>query len=222
MADYFCVDEDCAILGGTDTLIGSLAHHNDNGMIDFMVTDKKQPYYSEHCDGLVCVSDSIASINSYTDHTTQLFSTYNLALAADSKRLEQLGPSIRDLRCSVMEQPLLDDCLLYRGVDLSKREMNEMEKLATFFIPSFTSTSVDPSKAYSKSAQLVMKLPYSSKYACSITPALSRFYHQEKEVLIACYSAFRLERVEKVNGKNVIILALDEFLSSMNSLSYTF
>jgi len=103
-------------------------------------------------------------------------------------------------------------------VELSDIEIKEMEKLGRFFIPSFTSTSVDATKAYDKNSTLVIKTGYLTRYACSITPQLSDYHSTEKEVLIACYAAFQLERVELVNRKHVISLFLDEYGSSMDKL----
>jgi hypothetical protein len=107
------------------------------------------------------------------------------------------------------------------GVDLSAREVQEMETQRNFFIPSFTSTSLDSQKAYSKSALLVLKLPFGCKYACSITEELSKFYNEEREVLLACYSAYTLERVEVVGGTKILTLYLDEFLTSLPRLHFS-
>jgi hypothetical protein len=183
-----------------------------------MVTDSKQKNYMEFCNGIVCPLNPIETINKYTAHETELYATVNLALASDSIVLQDHGEYIRELRSSVLAMPLLDDALLYRGVELSKREVDEMERLKTFFIPSFTSTSVDPNRAYNKTHTLVIKLPYGCKYACSVTPELSRHYNEEREVLLACYSAYTLERIEHVAGKNVVTLYMDEFYSGLNSL----
>lgn len=162
------------------------------------------------------------SPNRYTDHDSKLFSYVNLSLASDSNVLQTHGAYIQNLRSSILSFPLLDEGPFYRGVNLSQREIDEMEALKHFFIPSFTSTSVDRSCAYAKSALLVVKTCFSSKYACSITPQLSKFYHDEKEVLIACYSSFFLEKVERVNNTNIITLWLDEFSSSSDSLVSSF
>eukprot|EP01124_Arcella_intermedia_P009666 TRINITY_DN16320_c0_g1_i2.p1 TRINITY_DN16320_c0_g1~~TRINITY_DN16320_c0_g1_i2.p1 ORF type:complete len:120 (+),score=23.56 TRINITY_DN16320_c0_g1_i2:163-522(+) len=97
-------------------------------------------------------------------------------------------------------------------------EIDEMEKLKKFFIPSFTSTSIDPKMAYAKNSLLHIKVPFLSKFACSITEELSDYHSSEREVLLACYSAFWLERVERVNGKNVITLFLDESSSSCDAI----
>jgi hypothetical protein len=72
--------------------------------------------------------------------------------------------------------------------------------------------------AYNKSCLIVIKTPYSCRNACSITPSLSKFYSSEKEVLLSCYSAFRLEKIEKVNNQKIISLFLDEHLSSMDQI----
>jgi hypothetical protein len=209
------------ILGDTALQQSSLAHHAGDNIVEFLVTAKKQPNYLQYCNNITEATEPASTINKYTDHTTEYFSHINLSLAADSPVLATHAPYIQDLRSSILSQPLLDSDILYRGVDLSHREMAEMETLKNFFIPSFTSTSIDRDKAYSKPTLLVIKTSLCSKYACSITPQLSKFYNTEREVLLACYSAFTLERVEKVNNTSVLTLWLDEFYSSLDRLAYT-
>jgi len=62
--------------------------------------------------------DHVATIQQYTEHTTSLYSAINLSLAADAPTLTK---HIQALRGAVLQKPLLDDCLLYRGVDLSQK-----------------------------------------------------------------------------------------------------
>lgn len=136
-----------------------------------------------------------------------------MCLAADSPFLKTHGSFIQQLRSSIHALPLLNDAVFYRGVDLSPREIEHMELLQNFYIPSFTSTSLDREKAYSKPCLLVIKTPYLCRAACSVTPELSQHYNEEKEVLLSCYYKYRLERVEKVNSTQVITLFLDEINS---------
>jgi hypothetical protein len=208
------------ILGDEALKHSSLAFNAGGDVVEFLVTDQKQKHYLEHCNELVEAKDPVATINRYTDHTTEYFAQINLSLAADSPVIANHASYIKDLRSSILSQPLLENEILYRGVDLSQREIAEMESLHNFFIPSFTSTSLDRDKAYSKPALLVIKVPFCCKHACSITPELSRFYSTEKEVLLPCYSAFTCERVEKVNSTTVITLWLDDFASSFDRLAY--
>ena len=172
----------------------------------------------KYCNSLKYVENPVEIINQYTEHTSELYKKINFALAADSEVLRSQGEYITNLRNSILSQPLYDDCLLYRGVSLSKTEIAKMEELQQFFIPSFTSTSVDSTKAYQNSSLMVIKLPYACKYAASITDKLSKYYHQEREVLISCYSAFRLERIENQGRTQVISLYLDEYLTGLNSI----
>lgn len=206
---------------GTDIENSSLAVA-DGDMVDFLVTYYKPQHYSKYCNEIVAALDPVTTINQYTEHTTELFAKVNLALAADSPSLATHGEYIKQLRSSILSMPYDDSSgYLFRGVDLSAREIDQMESLKSFFIPSFTSTSLDPNKAYAKDSTLVIKVPYGCKYGCSITEQLSRYYAEEKEVLIACYSAYTIEKVEKVNSKRVITLYLDEHLTGLNSLYYT-
>jgi len=201
---------------GKDAMNGSsLAQKGKGDMIDFMVTNKKEKHYLEYCNDVVLPNDPVGTINKYTDHPTQLFAKVNLALASDSPVIKEQSQFIQQLRASIIDQPLFDDGFLYRGCDFSEQEVIQMEKLKSFFIPSFTSTSVDKDKAYQKNSLLVIKTPYCCKYSCSITPKLSKYYNQEKEVLISCYSAYRLEKIEKVSNTKVITLFLDEHLSGL-------
>ena len=207
---------------GEDALEGnvnSLFRFDNSGLIDFLVTKLKQKNFLNYCDSFPLDNfDPQLIINQYTDHTTELYAKVNLSLASDAKTLQSFGEYIKQLRASILSQPLFDNDLLYRGVDMSDLELNELEKLQSFYIPSFTSTSVDCNKAYSKSCMMILKLPYACKYACSITEPLSKFYHEEREVLLSCYSAYRLERIEYVNKKKFITLYLDEHLSALSAL----
>eukprot|EP01126_Amoeba_proteus_P015361 TRINITY_DN1690_c0_g1_i10.p1 TRINITY_DN1690_c0_g1~~TRINITY_DN1690_c0_g1_i10.p1 ORF type:complete len:226 (-),score=30.19 TRINITY_DN1690_c0_g1_i10:82-759(-) len=214
-----CCKADYATILGRNALKGaSLVKNTDADVIDFLVTPKKQPNYIHYCDDVVLPEDVVSVICKYTEHQTQLYAKVNLALAADSPVLSEYGEYIKQLRSSVLSQPLMDDSLLYRGVDMSRTEIEEMEKLKNFFIPSFTSTSLDRDKAYNKSALLVINTPFCCKNACSITSQLSRYYSTEREVLIACYSAFTLERVEKIGSTHIITLYLDEHMSVLDTL----
>eukprot|EP01126_Amoeba_proteus_P012828 TRINITY_DN15324_c0_g1_i1.p1 TRINITY_DN15324_c0_g1~~TRINITY_DN15324_c0_g1_i1.p1 ORF type:complete len:221 (-),score=41.47 TRINITY_DN15324_c0_g1_i1:319-981(-) len=218
-----CCSSDVVRFLGKDALRGaSLVKDDTADMIDFLVTHSKQPNYRQYCDEILLPQDSVSTIRMYTEHETRLYAQVNLALAADSPVLKDHGQYIKQLRASVLAHPLLEnsDISFYRGVDLSKTEIEEMEKLKNFFIPSFTSTSLDRDKVYDKKALLVIKIPFCCKYACSITPQLSRYYSTEREVLVSCYSAFSLERIEKVGGMHVITLYLDEQMSVMKALSF--
>jgi len=57
-----------------------------------------------------------------------------------------------------------------------------------------------------------------SRFACTVTDEMSKYHHEEKEVLFACYSAFQLDRVEFVGKKYVLSLFLDEHASSCGFL----
>jgi hypothetical protein len=211
--------------GGMDRVLGkkantgSLMRRREDDIVEFLVTAHKAQNFLKHCNEVKPVDNPHSVIKQYTEHTTELYLKVNLALAADSEALEDHGDYITDLRNSVLSQPLLDDGLLYRGVDLSPAEIEQMERLGSFYIPSFSSTSVDSKKAYSKNSTLIFHVPYGCLYACSVTQALSRYYDQEREVLLNCYSAFRLQRVEKDGNNSMISLYLDEQLSSLDRFS---
>ena len=211
---------DVVDLLGEDGLKGSSLVVSEGDEVNFLVSNKKQRNFSRYCGRLEPVKDPVGVINQYTDHTTRLFAKVNLCLASDSDGMSQFGDFIPQLRSAIFSQPLLDNGVFFRGVSLSSMEIAKMEELQTFFIPSFTSTSVDPAKAYAKSATMVIKVPFGCQYACSITEKLSKFHEQEREVLLACYSAFRLERIEQgPSNTKIISLYLDEHLSAHSSLA---
>ena len=207
---------------GDNALEGSSICSIDGDNVNFLVTSKKHQNFQKFCSQLQIVDNPQEIIKKYTEHTTELFAKVNLALASDSKVLETHGDYISKLRNSIFSQPFFDDCLLYRGVDFSAEEIGHMENLNSFFIPSFTSTSIDPHKAFSKSATLVIKAPFATQYACSITPALSNYYNEEREVLLSCYTAFRLERIESERNKKIISLYVDEQLGAMNNIDFEY
>jgi len=204
---------------GVSTANSSLAVDDGDGTVHFLVTQCKQPNYLRYAhDPTVKVCDPIAAVRLYTDHTTKYFAKVNLSLAADSPALQEHGDYIKDLRASIGRcgSGLVQYERLYRGVELSQIELERMEALGSFYIPSFTSTSVEKDLAYNKNSTLVIRLNPASSQACEITPLLSDFYGDEKEVLLACYSAYHLERIEKVGSHRVIQLYLDDYLSSLS------
>jgi len=202
---------------GVDTANSSLAVKSGEN-VDFLVTRRRQPHFQNFASTILLPDDPVSTIRTYTEHTNGIYAKINLALAADSPVLAEHGPFIQQLRASILSKPLVEDVLLYRGVDLSQREITEMEALKDFFIPSFASTSIDRDKAYSKNSLLIIKAPYSCKHACSITEDLSAHYSTEREVLLACYNAYRMEKIEKVNNRNFITLYLDDVACSMDTI----
>jgi hypothetical protein len=156
----------------------------------------------------------------YTDHRTHHCSRINLALAADSPTLAQEGPYIGQLRDCILKAPFLDahHGRFYRGVDLSDEELRHMEALRDFFIPSFTSCTNDPAMAYHKNATLIINTHH-TRNAAAITEELSAYHATERETVIACYTAYRLERVERVNGVRFVTLALNDYLSALDALA---
>lgn len=186
----------------------------DGDNFHFLVSACKGENYLNFCNEVVMPFDPASSIRKYTEHKSDLYGQVNLSLASDSPALSAHGEYIKQLRASVISQPLHEDCTFYRGCDLSQQEIDQMESLKQFFIPSFTSTSIDRSKAYAKNSLFVITAPYLTKYACSITENLSNYHATEKEVLFACYSAFQLTRVEKVNSQSIISMFLNDLASS--------
>eukprot|EP01124_Arcella_intermedia_P018088 TRINITY_DN25054_c0_g1_i1.p1 TRINITY_DN25054_c0_g1~~TRINITY_DN25054_c0_g1_i1.p1 ORF type:complete len:232 (-),score=54.69 TRINITY_DN25054_c0_g1_i1:17-712(-) len=192
----------------------------DGGSFHFLVTQQKGTNYTRHCNKVLLSEDPFKYLRQYSEHTNNTYAQVNLSLASDSTKLEEYGEYIDHLRAAVLSRPLLDDGLLYRGVSLSQIEMDQMERLRSFFIPSFTSTSIEMGKIYDKNTILIIKTAYMSKYGCSMTEECSDYYSTEREVLLACYSAYYLEKIEKVNSKNYISLYLDESSSCLDALNW--
>jgi len=197
-------------------LKGSCLAVEDKGIVNYLVTRRRESNYLKYCADIEVPSfDCAETIRKYTDHETKLYLKTNLSLASDSPTLAEHGLFANQLRQSILRHPFLEQGPLYRGVELGDLELQKMEELKDFFIPSFTSTSVNRSQAYSKNAMLVIRPTFACKSACSVTAELSKHYGDEHEVLIACYSGFRLERVEKVGNMKVVTLYLDDYLSML-------
>eukprot|EP01006_Ploeotia_vitrea_P038397 TRINITY_DN66234_c11_g1_i6.p1 TRINITY_DN66234_c11_g1~~TRINITY_DN66234_c11_g1_i6.p1 ORF type:complete len:250 (+),score=33.52 TRINITY_DN66234_c11_g1_i6:100-750(+) len=202
-------------------------------MTHFFVTSSQQPNYVHFCSGLdnhnnnnnmlqqeSSHSKIVSTFQQYTRHETQLCTKVNLSLAADSTSLKQHGDFIRDLRQSILVSPMLHTGgTVFRGVDLSKQEISAIEGLGHFFFPSFTSTSVSRDKCYNKDALLVIKIGHNTRFGATMTPEFSPYAQDEEEVLLSCYTAMWLEKNEKVAGKHILTLALDDYGCSLQSLS---
>jgi hypothetical protein len=215
----FCARKQYLDTLGVDAVESENAHM-DGDQVHFLVSRNKSPNYLEHCqDPLSQADDPVGIINQYTEHSSNWYAQVNLALASDSSSLAEYGAYIKQLHKSILSFPVLQTGhLLYRGVDLSAVELTKMEELRAFYIPSFTSTSIESNKAYSKNTQLIIKKNFASPYACSMTPELSPYCSTEAEVLLACYCAFRLERVERVGSVNYVTLYLDDHLTCMDRI----
>merc|ERR1711976_692254 len=119
-------------------------------MVDFLVTQHKQPNYLKHCLKRWSEFDIVETFQKYTSHESGLCTKVNLALACDSPDLNRHGTYIYQLNQAIRLTPnISQETRLFRGVSLSSTEVSEMEKLREFFIPSFTSTSVCFEKSYS-------------------------------------------------------------------------
>ena len=84
---------------------------------------------------------------------------------------------------------------LYRGVDLSEKELQEMESLGTFFLPSFTSTSKDREKAFGTKSHVLIIDAADARWTLEMNNELSIFHATENEVLLSCYSLFKLKAI---------------------------
>eukprot|EP01006_Ploeotia_vitrea_P019644 TRINITY_DN5185_c0_g1_i1.p1 TRINITY_DN5185_c0_g1~~TRINITY_DN5185_c0_g1_i1.p1 ORF type:complete len:235 (-),score=11.99 TRINITY_DN5185_c0_g1_i1:93-797(-) len=202
----------------------SMAKMMPSGMFDFYPPQSKRPNYLQYCTPEALNTEEVPTdllpiFHKYTEHTTQHCTKVNLCLACDSPQLSEHGLFVRQLNHAIVNSPL-DICAdaVYRGVLLSPTEIAKMEEHKHFFIPSFTSTSVDRSKCYSKEHLLVIK-PGWTQRAASITAEMSPYYDSEREVLLGSYTSFWLERIEKVNDQQVLTLAVDDHASLLPELA---
>jgi hypothetical protein len=60
--------------------------------------------------------------------------------------------------------------------------------------------------------------PSLAKRYCIINPPLTNDGYILRQVLMPCYSTFQLERAEFANGRHIITLALNDYLSGRASL----
>lgn len=207
---------------GVDTADSNLAHDDGNGTVHFLATQMKQRNYLSYAyDPCIKVKDPVSIVQQYTEHTTRHYAKVNLSLAADSPTLREHGHYIKQLRASIgkCSGGILPYDTLYRGVDLSAVELERMEALGSFYIPSFTSTSIDRGKVYDKTGLFVIRTNHTSNQACLITPELSKYFNEEQEVLLACYSAYQLMRVEHVGKTKILSLYLDDYLSTLSQIA---
>lgn len=94
---------------------------------------------------------------------------------------------------------------VFRGVDLTDEEFNEMKKVGHFYIPSFTSTSIDPSMAFDKNTTLEIDVASASHYM-EMDAEKSVYASTEQEVLLTCYSHYKIIRIDETRTPRHIYL----------------
>jgi len=88
---------------------------------------------------------------------------------------------------------------LFRGIELSDIEINEMIRNNIFYIPSFTSTSYDFKKCFNnKNTIIYIENSNLNKYGMNV---VNYSQYNESEVLLNCYNKYEFIKEEYINGK---------------------
>lgn len=193
------VEKNLAIIAGAlrsdPYLAGSKHIVMEDNYVHFKVVAEKLPNYMHRCTGWLTGSDvpsyaqMVDIVRMYTGGADWFCSKVNIALACDYQPgIQTHHMYIRQLKycCGKMKGwkgPL------FRGIDLSDLELDEMKKLKRFYLPSFTSASKDKNKAFSKTHVLVLECSDAS-WTIEMTEELSKYHAAEQEVLISCYTLF--------------------------------
>lgn len=174
--------------------------HEDK-IVHIKVVPEKLPNYIRYCTGWLApgeipsATEMVTTVKQYTEGPDWFCSKMNLALACDyGPKLQEFGMDIRRLKycCGKMTGY---NGPLYRGLDLSAVEIGEMIKLKRFYFPSFTSASFDKNKAFKKSHILVLECSDAS-WTLLTNPSLSKYFSEEHEVIISCYTLFEFDKQE--------------------------
>jgi len=179
-----------------------------NGIVSFEPLPSLSPHYVVHCCHPVVLSQG-EQIEAVCDYTADdgYCTEVNLALAADHlPSLEKNGPFIAKLNDAIVNLGQHLSGVVYRGVELSDHELQKMLSMGTFFLPSFTSTSLDNAVAQSgdfeKNTLLIFDV--SDAFGLPITDEMSIF--EEEEVLLASYTQVQLTNHAIVSGRNIVNL----------------
>ncbi|CAF1203521.1 unnamed protein product [Adineta steineri] len=163
--------------------------------------------------------DIVDCVKRYTSEGGWLCSKINTALNSDSQQLcsYEYSSYIKQLKYSIWNSPMRFSGTVFRGVELSSKEIELYEaSTGPFFIPSFVSTSKTQSKAFNdKNVLLHIEIsPDVRKFCMEMTPPFSDY--NEDEILISCYSVYLYERTEKSNNQRIIKLRRLDFKTHYN------
>ena len=198
-------------------------------IVNFYPVHRKGHNYLRHCRGWLSDHQKPSSITDcirkYTSGPNWYCTEVNMALAADSVKLETYGPYVKELKYSIGKSAMrftgtvfrgefvargpteFDTASLSTGADMSPSEINAYETMNTFFIPSFTSTS--KSRAFPNKNTLIHVdiSPEWSTFCMEVQPEHTK-YPAEQEILFSCYNLYKYLRTEKSNGQHIIKLQL--------------
>lgn len=173
-----------------------------NDQLILLAVGNKMPNYLRQCTGFLTDAqkpfDPIGVIRKYTSETGGFCYRINIGLATDHQQiLQSEGMYIRHLKYCIGKMGFKPNVLL-RGVDMEPSEVQRMEQLGIFYIPSFTSTSDRGGHFQGKNTILHIDARAAS-WALKIEPAWTD-YPTESEVLLSCYTKFQFLGKEE-NGQ---------------------
>lgn len=166
----------------------------EGSTVNLLVCPSKMSNYLRCCTGWLSPSqmphEPVQVVRRYTSEKGGFCYKLNLGLATDNANiLTEHALYVRQLKYCIGKHGF-QPSTLYRGVELTVHEIRRIEELGTFYIPGFTSTSDDPSKAFNKNTKLVIDASRAS-WALKIQTAWSDY--PESEVLLSCYTLFEYQ-----------------------------
>jgi len=116
-------------------------------------------------------------IKKYTEDITWFCSIVNFALATDSPALYEMGEYVRDLQYCIYSLGKITDGVAYRGVNLTETELMHYEReQGPFYIPSFTSASLNSEMAFKKNSRLIIHTREDKGHGLYIKPEWSKYH----------------------------------------------
>jgi len=185
---------------------GGHSYQVSGGDVHFLPVEEELDNYVKYCTGWLDKSEMpnqkamIKIVKKYTEGKQWFCSTINFALATDHRAtLREHGMYIRHLKyCCGKMQGYSGE--VYRGVDMSSKEVGQMKSLGTFYIPSFVSTSTDKDKVFSKNTLLIIDVS-DAPWTLLMNSTLSKYQDSESELLISCYTKYQWMGQKKKPGE---------------------
>jgi len=188
----------------------------NKNVLSFLPADKKCPNYLEHCTGKIphdevakITDKHIEEIKKYTEGTSVRELPYhlvlNIALASDADSLATYGPYIRKLKLCCGKYGKFKGTVA-RWMNLTQDEVDGMANVARtndgcFWMPSFMSCSKikDGAEAFKDGdTMMFVEIPEEYKWAMEVTREMSKYFDEEEEVLLSCWTRYQLVRTEEV------------------------
>lgn len=177
----------------------------EDGEVHFLPMQEKGPNFQKFCCGLMKPTELPTSppphsdiIRKYTAGEQFYCSKLNMALACDEPQwLRSHGMYIRHLKHVIGKFGNFEGGMLYRGVDLSPKEMKAMIRMQEFYFPSFTSTSKSRQKSFAGLTTHIFVIDATNPkpWAIDVAKIPGASPYDEDEVLLNCYTCFRITKV---------------------------